>query len=121
MSSDPYNERVRALFSAPVHAGSIEGGTSVLVDDQSVRIELCAKTQNDAILELRFHARGCPHLLAATEAFCAQYEGQAVSELTQFSVDKLMQSLAVPVEKSGRILVIEDAVRSLGAAIRETS
>ena len=49
------------------------------------------------------------------------YEGRAVSDLQQFSAADLLQSLAVPVEKSGRILVIEDAVRSLGAAIRETS
>jgi NifU-like protein involved in Fe-S cluster formation len=121
MSADPYNERVRSLFAAPDHAGAIEGGVRVFIDDQGVRIELCARIENDALEELRFRAWGCPHVLAAAESFCAQYEGQAVTDLEQFTATELMQSLAVPVEKSGRILVIEDAVHALGLAIREAS
>ena len=93
----------------------------VLIDEQDVRIELAAIVRDGGIEQLRFRAWGCPHVLAAAEAVCAQHEAQPVSDLEQFSAAELMQSLAVPVEKSGRILVIEDAVRSLGAAIRETS
>jgi NifU-like protein involved in Fe-S cluster formation len=121
MSADPYRQRVRALFADPSHAGAPEGAVRVLLDDQGVRIELSAGVENSVIQVLRFRAWGCPHVLAAAEFFCAQYEGRAVSDLEQFSAGDLMQSLAVPVEKSGRILVIEDAVRSLAAAIRETS
>lgn len=121
MSADPYNESVRALFAEPEHSGTIENASRVLFDDQDVRIELCAIARNGSIERIRFRAWGCPHVLAAAEALCAQHEGSAVADLENFTAAELMQSLAVPVEKSGRILVIEDAARALGAAIREAS
>ena len=121
MSSDPYNARVRALFAAPAHAGTCAEGLQVLRDEQGVQIELSARARNGVIKELRFRATACPHVLAACEAFCAEHEGCEVSRLDAFTARDLMQSLAVPVQKSGRILVLEDAVRMLGAAIRNAS
>jgi len=67
---------------------------------------------------LRFRARGCPHLIAACEAFCAAFEGREVDALLEFTAGDLMQRLPVPVEKTGRILVLEDAVRALGKSLR---
>jgi NifU-like protein involved in Fe-S cluster formation len=121
MISDPYSARVRELFASTPHAGLVEGGVVVRVDDQGVQIELSARADGDRVRELRFRAWGCPHVIAAAEAFCTGYGGQRVSHLLEFSVSGLMQTLAVPVEKTGRILVLEDAVRSLGAAVRGPS
>ena len=45
MSTDPYGDRVRRLFAAPAHAGELEGGKSVFVDDQDVRIRLDARAE----------------------------------------------------------------------------
>jgi NifU-like protein involved in Fe-S cluster formation len=119
--SDPYSARVRDLFASTPHAGFVDGGVSVRKDDQGVRVELSARAEGERVKELKFRAWGCPHLIAAAEAFCTGYGGQQVSHLLDFSVSGLMQTLAVPVEKTGRILVLEDAVRSLGAAIRGPS
>ena len=121
MMFEPYNERVRKLFAAPAHSGRLDEAIAVSVDDQGVRIELSAHTDKGSIHGLRFRAWGCPHVIAAAETVCAEYEGRAISDLDEFTAAELMQSLAVPVEKSGRILVIEDAVRLLGAALRESS
>ncbi len=121
MSSDPYSQRVRSLFAEPAHAGTLAAARRVSVGDQGVSIELSADVKNGLIERLRFRAWGCPHVIAAAESICARYEGRASVDLDTFSAAELMQSLAVPVEKSGRILVIEDAVRALGAAIREAS
>lgn len=114
--SDPYSKQVRALFRAPAHAGRIDDGIEARVDDQGVRIRLTLSAPGGRIEAARFEAWGCPHLLAACEAFCAAAEGHGVAELRDYSAAALMQSLAIPVEKTGRILVLEDAVRSLGAA-----
>ena len=119
MSEDPYSARVRQLFDAPVHAGIVDGGNAVLVEDQGLRIGLSAELDGTRLRTLRFQAWGCPHVIAAAEAFCEEFEGQSAVELLEFSSSGLMQSLAVPVEKTGRILVLEDAVRSLGRAINE--
>ena len=69
---------------------------------------------------MAFRAYGCPHLIAAAEAACAELEGRDAVELLEFPASDLMQSLSVPVEKTGRILVLEDAIRSLGRVITET-
>jgi len=66
------------------------------------------------VTAMRFRAWGCPHLIAGAEAACAALEGHAVAGLPMWTSADLMQDLPVPVEKTGRILVLEDAVRSLG-------
>ncbi len=119
MSTDPYSPEVRALFDDPAHAGGLDGGFSASVDDQGLRITLSATVENGVISALRFLAWGCPHVIAATEAFCRDFEGRDPAELLEFSATDLMQSLSVPVEKTGRILVLEDAARSLGHVVRE--
>jgi len=119
MSVDPYSAAVRQLFASPAHAGVIEGGVSARVDDQGVRIELSA-TRSDGILgEVRFRAWGCPHLIAAAERACSLCEGQAPTALEDFRIAPIMENLAIPTEKTGRILVLEDTVRSLGHKFRD--
>ena len=121
MSADPYSARVRALFADPAHAGRLANAAGVLVEDQGVRIAFSAQLAAGRIGTLRFQARGCPHVIAAAEAFCADYEGRSAAELLDFSTSDLMQSLSVPVEKTGRILVIEDAVCSLAQELVKPS
>ncbi len=119
MSDNPYNPAVRDCFSDPDHAGIVAGGVEAFFEDQGMRIRLSADVSEGVIRELRFLAWGCPHVIAATELFCRQFEGRHAAELEQFASDPIMQDLAVPVEKTGRILVLEDTVRSLRAAIKD--
>ena len=114
MSADPYSRAVRTLFAAPAHAGDLEGGESVTVDDQGVRLRLAATADKGVITAMRFRAWGCPHTIAAAETACAELEGRSVADLLEFPASGLMEKLPVPVEKTGRILVLEDAIRSLG-------
>jgi NifU-like protein involved in Fe-S cluster formation len=115
VTSDPYSERVRQLFTAADHAGDLENPSArVHINDQGVRLALAAATDGDIIVALRFRAWGCPHLLAAAEAFCRAYEGRPTAALQAFGAAEIMRTLPVPREKLGRILVLEDAVRSLG-------
>ncbi len=121
MMTEPYSTTVRTLFREPAHAGVLDGAASVTIDDQGTCVRLCANVSDGSIAAMRFLAWGCPHVIAAAESVCAAYEGRAAVDLTGFAAADLMQSLAVPVEKTGRILVVEDAVRSLGALLREIS
>ena len=121
MSIEPYSDTVRALFDDPRHAGAIDGATRVRNADQGVVVELYAEASADRIGRLRFLAWGCPHLIAAAESFCADFEGRSPADLNAFAARDLLRSLPVPVEKTGRILVIEDAVHSLRRALRKAS
>ena len=77
-------------------------------------MRLSATAEDGVITAMRFRAWGCPHTIAAAESACAGLEGRPVSELLEFPASGLMEKLPVPVEKTGRILVLEDAIRSLG-------
>jgi NifU-like protein involved in Fe-S cluster formation len=110
---------VRELFGAPDHAGDLEKPVArVQINEQGVRVALAADIDGDIIVGLRFRAWGCPHLLAGAEAFCREFEGRPVSALQAFGAEEIMQTLPVPREKLGRILLLEDAVRSLGQRVR---
>ena len=119
MSSDPYNDTVREYFAQTPHAGDLPGAASGYFEDQGIRLRISAAVQDGRITAMRFTAWGCPHTIAAAEAVCRHFEGQPLAELDIFPSAQIMTDLAVPVEKTGRILVIEDTVRSLRAAIRD--
>ena len=119
MSDSPYNPVVHDCFTNPIHVGDVIGGPTAYFEDQGMRIRLSAEIIDSSIVELRFRAWGCPHIIAAVELFCRQFEGRNVQDLEQFETGPIMQDLAVPIEKTGRILVLEDTIRSLRAAIND--
>lgn len=118
MTHDPYSERVRRLFRETAHAGEPDDAVRVEHASDEARIALSARVADGRVVALRFRAWGCPHVIAACEAFCAEFEGEAASRLEAFRAADLMRSLPVPAEKMGRILVLEDAARSLGQNLR---
>ena len=118
MIIDPYNARVRELFTDLRHAGTLPDAVTVTREDQGISIELSAALLEGRIDKLRYRMRGCPHSMAACEAICRQFEGAAPAQLFDFSAVELMQTLAVPAAKSGRILALEDTVRELETALR---
>ena len=121
MNPDPYSSRVRELFAHPEHAGDLGSDAVSEVVDQGVHIRLTADVRDGRLQTLGFRAWGCPHLLAACEALCSDYEGRPASDLSGFRANEIMGVLSIPVEKTGRILVLEDAVRSLGRSICDGS
>ena len=114
MSDDPYSPLVRKHFANTAHCGDLAGAVTVNIDEQGIRLRLSATVNMGRIQSLRFRAWGCPHVIAACEWFCSHYEGEPVESLSGFQASDIMCDLSVPVEKTGRILVLEDAVRSLG-------
>lgn len=121
MSDDPYSPLVRSLFAATPHAGSLAGGIALEREAQGVRVRLSGTQRGGTIRSLRWKAWGCPHLIAACQYACADYEGRPVADLKIVRANDIMRKLSVPVEKTGRILVLEDAVRSLGEKLERAS
>ena len=121
MSDDPYSARVRDYFARTAHAGDLEDAVIAEIAEQGVHLRLAATEYEGNIEALRFRAWGCPHVIAACEYFCAEYEGKPVCALGEFHASNIMRNLSVPVEKTGRILVLEDVVRLLERTIRDES
>lgn len=111
-----YNEAVRRLFTAPAHAGDTSG---IMADVArgGARVVLTADLDESRIVRMRFRVLGCPHLVAAAEAACAGLEGQPAEVLREFSIGDIMGILEIPVEKTGLMLLLEDAIRALGQQI----
>jgi NifU-like protein involved in Fe-S cluster formation len=123
MSADPYNEAVRERFANPRHAGDLQPRYPDVVTAEAsesgagISVGLAAELNGDLIRVLRYRTFGCPHLIAAAEEVCRRFEGQAVQGLQEFSATQSLQLLEAPVDKTGRLLLLEDAVHALARAI----
>ncbi len=117
--NDPYSELVRGFFANPVHAGRLpdeyNGGVvgEAAESESGTRVILSAVVDEETIRVLRYQVFGCPHLIAAAEAFCTEAEGNAVATLTDLDIPRLMKRLDIPLEKTGRVFILEDAANAL--------
>ena len=115
IAADPYNDEVRERFENPVHAGEPGDGYDTVLaaeagaEGQGARVVLAAGVAGGRIETARFRAWGCPHLVAAADLACEMLEGGA----SPVSANELMSRLSVPVEKTGRMLLVEDAAEEI--------
>jgi NifU-like protein involved in Fe-S cluster formation len=123
MSAEPYNDAVRQRFENPLHAGDLGARYPDVVtveaceSEAGCRIVLAAAMDGNIVRRLRYRVFGCPHLIAAAEELCGRLEGQGPQALQDVPLAQLMQLLEVPVEKTGRLLLLEDAAHLLAQAI----
>jgi hypothetical protein len=68
-------------------------------------------TVEDGIVKAaRFKASGCPHTLAVVEWLIGQLPGRTRADGPPGNPASWAETLSVPVEKLGRLLVVEDAL-----------
>lgn len=119
IGAEPYNQAVRKNFTGPAHAGDLSLDYPQVLravaaeSENGCRLVLAAGVVDEIVVEMRYRVWGCPHLIAAAEALCKEREQGAVAGLSVFAMTELMELLAIPVEKTGRILLLEDALNSL--------
>jgi NifU-like protein involved in Fe-S cluster formation len=119
VAGDPYNALTRAFFEGPAHVGDLQNNSarSALAEASEstggAKIQLVVGIVDGKLQECRFRVFGCPHLVAAAEWLCKEYEGQTLACLADFRAADCMGPLAIPLEKTGRILLLEDAIRLL--------
>ena len=66
----------------------------------------------DTVKDARVQAYGCPHTLAVTRWLAAQLPGRSRGKLAPGSPLEWAEQHAVPTERLGRLLVVEDALRN---------
>ncbi|HSY08737.1 MAG TPA: iron-sulfur cluster assembly scaffold protein [Steroidobacteraceae bacterium] len=84
-------------------AGAAESGTWA-----RFHVRIADGTVRDA----RFQAYGCPHTLAVMAWLTRQLPGRALHELAVGKPAEWARALDVPIEKLGRLLVVEDALHA---------
>ena len=83
-------------------AGSLEQGTWIVIQ---------AGVEAGQLETVKFLAYGCPHTIAACCRMTEKLAGAAVGELVNFAPDWLSDELNIPVEKAGKLLILQDALR----------
>jgi len=118
-----YSPRVKELFATLPGGGplGVDAGPTVVVGearalDRGAWVRFEARVANGRIEDCRFRAWGCPHTLASAAWAALEIRGRAASDLTGLDAMRIRAELDVPPEKMGRLLVVEDALRSLSAS-----
>lgn len=122
-----YSAEVRRRARSAAGAGALEAGAAGVVSGEAqdralgvwVRFEL--QLVEGTIRQACFQAYGCPHTIAAASWIAEHLEGQRPDVLERMFARELMTTLAVPAEKLGKLLVIEDALAGCAAALNGQS
>ena len=122
VQADTLSPAVARLFAAlegagalPESAGRVLRGEAGAASAEAwVRLHLLVSA--DTVIEARFQALGCPHTLATASWLVMQLRGRKRAQAQPGSARSWAQALEVPVEKLGRLLLIEDA---LNAALQQ--
>jgi NifU-like protein involved in Fe-S cluster formation len=121
---DPrYSPLVRQLFDRRPHAGRMEAAPDVVeghaggaLDGAEVRFWL--KVTGDRIQATSFLAYGCPHVVATAAWMAQRARGMQLAEIARADWRQAEQILAIPPEKRGRLLIVEDALQAAANALR---
>lgn len=121
MSETDYSPLVIEHFTRPRNAGRFAPASDVIEGSagnvsQGVRFDLTARVQGERIVDVRFEAYGCPHCLAAGSLLSERLRGSTLHDLQAWSWRGAADELQIPLEKRGRLLILEDAVWALAAA-----
>jgi hypothetical protein len=85
-------------------AGSRAQGTWVQFD-----VQVDTNSRDGAVQAVRFLAFACPHVIAVSAWVAEQAVGHAARAQLPDGVQSLRERFGVPVEKLGRLLIVEDA------------
>jgi NifU-like protein involved in Fe-S cluster formation len=116
-----YSPLVVEHFARPRNVGSLAPAPDVIRAaagsvEQGVRFEFTARVAGGRLSELRQRVYGCPHAIAAASWVVERLAGATRDELARWRWREAAEALAVPADKRGRLLVLEDALRALGEA-----
>lgn len=124
MSRPPrYSTAVEHYFAQLQHAGLLTGHHEThlcgAAGQREHGTEIVFHIGVDAagqIGEMTFQVFGCPHTIAACSMLAEGFSGLPIETLDDFRPDELAARLDLPVEKTGRLLIIEDALRKCRTA-----
>jgi NifU-like protein involved in Fe-S cluster formation len=113
-----YTPAVLARFDAPPGAGPVAPGPGVVVTGRAggvaegadVAFEL--RIEAERIAGAAFRAWGCPHTIAACSLVTERLVGLPAESLREGDPAAWAAELRIPAAKRGRLLCIEDALRS---------
>lgn len=114
-----YSQEVERRFDAPSGSGSLYGDRAECCAgaagdaEAGVHVRFEGRVRDGKVLECRFRAYGCPHVIAAASWVAEHAEGRSAHEKGWPDAHALQQALDAPAHKLGSLLVVEDAYRAM--------
>ncbi|NIW24294.1 MAG: hypothetical protein GWN29_06845 [Gammaproteobacteria bacterium] len=118
-----YSPEVERRLHSPEHVAGVAEPTGPVVmgeaEDRSLNVWVRFQVQlrGGAIGSVRFEAYGCPHFVAAADWHAERLEGQPSAALAAPDTRAVRDALGVPIEKLGKLLVIENALAACATAV----
>ena len=111
MAEPVYNDAVAAWFRQEPRP--LEGVSGIAgSEEQGARVVAAARIEGGSVANLAFRAFACPHIIAACNLLAERLTGQAPEALVDPALPEHLQELEIPVEKTGKILILQDALRA---------
>jgi len=106
-----YNESTWRHFRTAAHAGVLVGASRGTAGSRAEGpwVQFDVQPDGATLRCARFQAVGCPHVIAIADWIAAQAAGWPLRRALPESLTALEQRFAVPLEKRGRLLIVEDA------------
>ncbi len=113
-----YSLEVQQRFHSPKGAGEFAEGTLGLAtgeaEDRTLNVWVRVQVQvvGTVIRSVRFRVFGCPHMLAAAGWVAEALQGRERDALRELDMHEIRKTLDAPLEKLGKLLVLEDALQA---------
>jgi NifU-like protein involved in Fe-S cluster formation len=108
-----YNDLTCRYFESAANVGELKGPDvfrgAAGNRDQGTWVQFDLQINAGTVTAARFLAFACPHIIAASAWLAESAVGRPVKSLLPVAVQELRDRFAVPMEKMGRLLIIEDA------------
>ena len=112
-----YSLEVQQRFHSPQGAGEFAEGTPGLAtgeaEDRTLNVWVRIQVQvvGTVIRSVQFRVFGCPHMLAAAGWVAEALQGRESDALRELDMHEIRKTLDAPLEKLGKLLVLEDALQ----------
>jgi NifU-like protein involved in Fe-S cluster formation len=121
-----YSCAVRQRFECPSAVDGTDDSNwtaAASADDRSLNVwvRFAVEVTDGAITDVAYNAFGCPHLIAACDWVAEWLLGRDSAALRELPLDRLEAELAVPREKFGKLLRLEDALIGCAAQLERMS
>lgn len=113
-----YSLEVLKRFHSPERAGEYAEDTPETLTGEAedrtlnVWVRIQVTLAGTVIRSVSYRVFGCPHMVAAAEWVAEALRGQSPDALRELDMHELRDTLDAPLEKLGKLLVLEDALHA---------
>jgi NifU-like protein involved in Fe-S cluster formation len=108
-----YSELTLRYFESPANVGELTGPGvfrgAAGKREEGIWVQFDLQCESGTLRAARFLAFACPHTIAVSAWLTEQCVGRPVTRVLPESVQAMRERFAVPIEKMGRLFIIEDA------------